>query len=324
MSIFRNVLSPSDLEYINNLPEVISARDELNTSNHVYFFLSLNDTIRSTLLERLGLDLSKVESIPMRWMKGDTAPHVDTGLSNFEKTYLVYVNQGLGEFILDNTSYPITQNTGFVFNEGVSHETIHTGTEPRLLIGPMNELAEPVGAAPTPPICFKEDSKILCFKDNKEVEVKIQDLRRGVLVKTLDKGYLKVTVVGKSILNNPPGSNRVQSKMYKCSKEKYPELTEDLYVTGGHAILVNTLTDQQKEKVKNMFGHLPLTSNKYRLMAYIDERTEPCVEGGDVNIYHFALENDEVCYNYGVYANGLLVESCNTKHIMAKKNMTLL
>lgn len=323
MSIFRNVLSPSDLEYINNLPEVISARDALNTSNHVYFFLSLNDTMRSTILERLGLNLSNVESIPMRWIKGDTAAHVDTGFSSFEKTYLVYVNEGVGEFILDNTSYPITQNTGFVFNEGVSHETIHTGTEPRLLIGPMNEFAEPVGAVQAP-ICFKEDTKILCLKDDKEVEVKIQDLRTGVLVKTIDKGYLKVTVVAKSILNNPPGSNRVRDKMYKCSKEKYPELTEDLYVTGGHAILVNTLTIKQKEIIKTTFGSLPLTSNKYLLMAYIDERTEPCVEGGDVTIYHFALENDEVCYNYGVYANGLLVETCNTQYIMRKKDMILL
>ena len=323
MSIFRNVLSPSDLEYINNLPEVISARNELDTSNHVYFFLSLNDTIRSTILERLGLNLSTVESIPMRWMKGDTAPHVDTGFSNFENTYLLYVNQGQGEFILDNTSYPITQNTAFVFNEGVSHETIHTGTEPRLLIGPMNEFAEPVGAAPGP-ICFKEDSKILCFKDGKEVEVKIQDLRSGVLVKTLDKGYLKVTVVSKSILKNPPGSNRISSKMYKCSKEKYPELTEDLYVTGGHAILVDTLTLEQQEKINKNFGRLPLTSNKYRLMACIDERAEPCLEGGDVTIYHFALENDEVYYNYGVYANGLLVETCNTKHILSRKDMILL
>jgi len=56
----------------------------------------------------------------------------------------------------------------------------------------------------------------------------------------------------------------------------------------------------------------------------LDEKTEPCVEGGEVAIYHFALENDEECYNYGIYANGLLVESCNTNMIMDRKDMVLL
>jgi len=407
MSSFQNVLSPSDLEYINNLPEVLSAKNKLSTSNKVYFSLSLNDTIRSTILERLGLDLSNVESIPMRWIKGDTAPHVDRGASQFEKTYLLYVNEGAGEFILDSVSYPIIQNTAFVFDEGLSHETLHTGTEPRLLIGPMNELAQPVGVAtiyyylseadilnnvtayasyqynvsssynittengisrwlvsslnggslpiettpgdynvvyttgrslimqnysiyfypapsPAPVLCFKEDSKILCLKDDKEVEVKIQDLRPATLVKTVNNGYMKVTVVSKSILNNPAGSERVKDKLYKCSKEKYPELSEDLYITGCHSILVNTLSLEQQEKIKATFGRLYITSNKYRLMAMIDERAEPCIEPGEVAIYHFALDNDEICYNYGVYANGLLVESCNTKDIMSRKDVILL
>ena len=181
---------------------------------------------------------------------------------------------------------------------------------------------------PAPPpsraFCFKEDTKILCLKDDKEVEVKIQDLRPATLVKTVNNGYMKVTVVSKSILNNPAGSERVKDKLYKCSKEKYPELSEDLYITGCHSILVNTVSLEQQEKIKATFGRLYITSNKYRLMAMIDERAEPCVEPGKVAIYHFALDNDELCYNYGVYANGLLVESCNTKDIMSRKDMVLL
>jgi hypothetical protein len=81
----------------------------------------------------------------MRWIKGDTSPHVDVGASQFENTYLLYLNDSPGELIVDSQSYLIEANTAFVFNEGLSHETQHTTSQPRLLVGPMNELAQPVG-----------------------------------------------------------------------------------------------------------------------------------------------------------------------------------
>jgi hypothetical protein len=85
----------------------------------------------------------------MRWIKGDTSPHVDVGASQFENTYLLYLNDSPGELIVDSQTYPIEANTAFVFNEGLSHETQHTTSQPRLLLGPMNELAQPVGASVT-------------------------------------------------------------------------------------------------------------------------------------------------------------------------------
>jgi hypothetical protein len=85
----------------------------------------------------------------MRWIKGDIAPHVDNGLSKFKNTYLVYLNDSPGELIIDSQSYPIQSNTGFVFNEGLSHETLNTENVSRLLLGPMNEFIEPVGIGVT-------------------------------------------------------------------------------------------------------------------------------------------------------------------------------
>jgi len=84
----------------------------------------------------------------MRWIKGDTVPHVDVGSSNFQNTYLLYLNDSPGKLIVDSQSYPIQANTGFVFNEGLSHESKNTENVPRLLLGPMNELIEPVGMSP--------------------------------------------------------------------------------------------------------------------------------------------------------------------------------
>jgi len=140
------VFSTEYLAELLALPEVAVAREKLVTGqfqSQVYFSTPVTDTLRSALLP-LGLDVPAT-NIPMRWIKGDTAPHVDSGPSAFENTYLVYLTDSPGKFIIDDTSHPITANTAFVFNEGIKHETRGTGTEPRLLLGPMNEFAQAVG-----------------------------------------------------------------------------------------------------------------------------------------------------------------------------------
>ena len=148
MSVFNSVLTSTDIEYIFSLPEVQTAKRKIDSCENgkIYFSIELNDSIRSALNSRFGIDFSSVSNIPMRWIKGDTSPHIDTGASAFENTYLVYLNDSEGEFVIGDESHMITQNTGFMFNEGISHRTLNTGSEPRLLLGPMNEFAEPVGS----------------------------------------------------------------------------------------------------------------------------------------------------------------------------------
>jgi hypothetical protein len=144
MSVYNNILIQDDLNYINSLPEVVTARNNLKSSNNkVSFNITLTDSIRSSL-STLGLDLTNKTTIPMRWIIGDTQEHVDSGKSEFTKTFLVFMNTSSGSFDIENESYPITENTAYVFTKGLTHKTQNT-TGPRLLLGPMNEFAEPVG-----------------------------------------------------------------------------------------------------------------------------------------------------------------------------------
>ena len=149
MSSFDSVLSPQDINYIFSLSEVQTAKHKLDSQENgkIYFTIELTDSIRTALQTRFELDLSGVVNLPMRWIKGDTLPHIDRAVSNFDNTYLVYLNDSPGEFLIGESAYPITENTGYVFQEGVNHSTAHTGAAPRLLLGPMNEFAEPVGGA---------------------------------------------------------------------------------------------------------------------------------------------------------------------------------
>lgn len=397
-SVFYNVFSNEEIEYLTQLPQVSAAKDKLNSSNPsstVYFNVPLNEVLRTSLTNCFGLDFSGVSEIPMRWIKGDTTPHIDVGSTKFENTYLAYINNSQGEFIIDNDSYPITANTAFKFNEGLLHMTRNTGEVPRLILGPMNELVNPVGSpvtyypseadamaytnvlgysgnytvgsggpyGPAPGYtywrissnstgsspqnvvyvngtdlipggsyymypaapCFLEGSKILALVEGNETYVPIENLRKGDLVKTSRDGYKKVELMGKGSIVNPGNSERLEDRLYKCSPDKYPELTEDLYITGFHSILVDTLTDEEREKTIMLTERIFVTDNKYRLIACVDERAEPWNSEGNFTIWHIALENTDERMNYGIYANGgLLVESCAIKFLKNHTNMNII
>jgi hypothetical protein len=384
MSFIENVLSNEDLEWILALPEVIQAKNK--GLPIVYFSIPLTNTIRYSLETYFQLNFpDTITQIPMRWIRGDTQPHIDTGSHSFENTYLAYLTDSNGYFIIDTNVYPIQSNTGFIFNEGTLHRTQDTGDEPRLLLGPMNEWIEPVGFTiayyptqadalaytnvlgygtsftlgdggpfgsytqwmiasntsgnPYPPnqifsngytfstsisynvypantICFLGGSKILCLVDKKEQYISIEHLLPGNLVKTHLHGYKKIQRIGYSFIENPDNEERIQNRLYKCSRDSYPELTNDLYLTGYHSILVDQLTDVQRTNTMNEFGRLMITDDKYRLICAFDERSDPWNSKGSYKVWHLALEHEDERMNYGIYANGgLLVESCSLRFI---------
>jgi hypothetical protein len=178
---------------------------------------------------------------------------------------------------------------------------------------------------PPPPYpCFLEGTKILCFENNKEVYRPVESLQKGDLVKTIYNGYTPVCMMGTTKLYNPGNDYRVANRLYKCSREKYPTLFEDLYITGCHSILVPWMTNDQWENTKAVNGNIYVTDNHFRLIACADEKTEPFNKEGFMNIYHVALDHHDICMNYGIYANGLLVESCSIDFLIQYSNMKIL
>ena len=184
-----------------------------------------------------------------------------------------------------------------------------------------------IGAPPPPPPppapCFREGSQILCDVSGVETYRAIETLRPGMLVKTLTSGLMPIEMIGYTTLQNPGHSERIQNRLYKCSTTNYPTLSEDLYITGCHSILVDHLTEVQKEATLAQLERIFITEDKYRLMACIDERAEPHVDEASYTIWHIALENTEYYQNYGIWANGLLVETCSKRYIKELSGMTL-
>lgn len=172
-------------------------------------------------------------------------------------------------------------------------------------------------------MCFEENTKILCLIDNKETYQNIQSIKKGTLVKTCENGYLAVDTIGHSKIFNPGNNLRGKRRLYKCSPSRYPELFDDLIITGCHSILVDELSDTQKENILDDFGHILITGHKYRLMAYLDDNADPYDIEGVYTIWHVALENKNYYNNYGIYANGLLVETSSKRMMREHSGMTL-
>jgi hypothetical protein len=145
--LIHNILSPSEINDIVNHPVVQTHKAQLSDTDVVKFSLPLAPDIKDKLSTRLGISLSSRTTIPMRWIKGDTLPHIDRGESQFTKTHLVYLTSSSGSLVIDGQAYPIHAGDAHIFSEGLEHFTINTGTTERLLLGPMSETGFGVGAA---------------------------------------------------------------------------------------------------------------------------------------------------------------------------------
>jgi hypothetical protein len=173
--------------------------------------------------------------------------------------------------------------------------------------------------------CFLEGTKILAMNSKYRVKyIAIEKLKPGMLVKTLRAGFVPIKYIGYSTIFNPGLATRVRDQLFKCTKSAYPELIEDLVLTGNHSILVDTITNEEQQQITETLGRIYVTEEKYRLPAFNDTRAVPYDQRGEFRIWNLALENEDYYANYGIYANGLLVETTSCRYIKELSRMTLI
>jgi hypothetical protein len=163
------------------------------------------------------------------------------------------------------------------------------------------------------PICFNEGTKILCLdKTLKEKYIPIEHLQCGSYVKTYLHGYRRIIAIGSNkMINNP---NRYSSCMYAIKKSDSNNLNEDLIVTGGHSILVDTLDGKEEQNKIYFQGETYKIDDKYLLVAPLVDGVEKLENNNLYTYYHFVLENDgDENQRYGVWANGMLTETPSFK-----------
>ena len=169
--------------------------------------------------------------------------------------------------------------------------------------------------------CFLEGTRILCQNSK---YIRVEDLKKGDLVQTLKSGLQLLELVGKSrIYHSPDDKRRGKDRLYLYKKTDVPELVEDLCITGMHSVLVERLSSDQIERVYETLEDIYLTEGRYRLPACVDERSEIYGEEGYFDVYHIALANPDYHGNYGVYANGMLVETTSLRFLKELAQMDI-
>jgi hypothetical protein len=164
-------LSSEEIANIMNDPIVTLNQNKLLERGMIHFSIPLSETIKTKLAKVMNVSQ---ETIPMTWVRGDTVEHIDQG-APFETTFLIYLTDSVGQFIVDGRNYSITSGNAHIFSEGLSHSTIHTEND-RLIMGPMSETGLPVGLAPSYTIYYyptdkTTDSFIIYSYTNQEIQI---------------------------------------------------------------------------------------------------------------------------------------------------------
>jgi len=215
-----------------------------------------------------------------------------------------------------DTKYDININIaqGATFTIGaVNDGGLSSPTSDPVIVDTTTTTTDTMTYAEPTSICFREGTKILCrVTDKEDTYLPIERITDNTYVKTWQHGYKRVKYVLQSTIDNSP--RKTINKLYKMSSENHPSLIEDLYVTGSHAILYDSLTDKQEDRMEALIDHFNIDyamvlDGKRKLIAYYDDNFQEWNETNTFGIYHLVLESKTAHRNYGIYANGILVES---------------
>jgi hypothetical protein len=134
----------------------------------------------------------------------------------------------------------------------------------------------------------------------------------GDLVKTYKNGYKQIKFMRKF--------------NYQCLNKENPLCNlykmkgHDIIVTGGHSILVDELTEE--EKINNgRYNYNYTIDDKQMLLACSSDKFEQLHDNIEYELHHLVLENDNIYQHYGIYINdGVLSETCSESEFL-KKNI---
>ena len=172
------------------------------------------------------------------------------------------------------------------------------------------------GIPVTDPSCFNTGTSILCISDNgEEINVKVEDLKVGMSVKSYLHGSRKILILCKGSFKNDIFV--IRNCMFKMKET-------GLMITGGHAILVDELTASEEKDTMEKWD-IKHIDDKVLLMAGYSDKFDKQMDDLEYTYYHFCLENDgDELMRYGVYAEGVLVETPAEKCIKQFKEVVYL
>ena len=205
---------------------------------------------------------------------------------------------------------PITGTTTptliYIFNNNSNENTVRGGP---ILIGNSlyGQRTNSIYTFSSSLICFEESTHILSLINGEEVYVPIFQLTVDTLVKTSLNGYKKIVKIGSGCMVNNP--DNPFTSLYLLPNGSEANQINNLMITGGHSLLKEMITLEQ-DKIQSRWwqSDKKFIEGLFRVLPFLDERCTQITERRKFNYYHFVLEGPDT--RYGVYANGVLSETC--------------
>ena len=162
--------------------------------------------------------------------------------------------------------------------------------------------------------CFIKDTNILCFKNDCEIEINIENLNVGDFVKTHKNEYKKIIYIGYNFYKLEKDiKNNVKYIKKDAISNNIPN--KDLYLTTGHSLLFNDLFFANELYDSKYYPENEKIDNYTKIMVQHLNISNENDKPDSVVYYHFVLENEDSNGQYGVYANNVLCESMSYNHI---------
>ena len=234
--------------------------------------------------------------------------------------YNLYDNSATSPFYIQSF-YDISSGTDA--GNGTIRGSTHTGGYTNYTVAPGFDIASGLGSLNVGTMgsnnflyhainaanvsCFNRDTEILCGDG---LYRPIQDLVVGQGIQTFRHGVKPIAAIRSGVYKNNPLWNEA---MYVMKREREPRLTQDLYVTGGHSLLVEELTEDQRleYRLRNVWdtGEPIQIDGLYLLLAAMDPRFEKIQDDHVYYTYHLALQGETPDQRFAIWANGLLTET---------------
>jgi len=155
--------------------------------------------------------------------------------------------------------------------------------------------------------CFLEGTEILCLIDNEEKYIKIEDISDDTMIKTYKHGYKKLLL---------KSHQKVHNNIVCMKKDSLNNNVpfNDLKVTTGHSMLVDNLTDDEITEIEK-WNPVKKIDDKFLILSRVSKYFEEYDTKELNNVYHLILEADDLDTQYGIYANGVLMESMSKQFL---------
>tara|TARA_B100001287_G_scaffold276858_1_gene290206 strand:+ start:9555 stop:12863 length:3309 start_codon:yes stop_codon:yes gene_type:complete len=215
------------------------------------------------------------------------------------------VSHDKGPFSMDNLTETTITDRIIVIKRSVGNQFKNTLNEETNLVYFSNKKEAVFGSQEIP--CFDKSTKILCKVGDSDQYVSICKLKEGDLVKTYKHGYRAIQKIKTSTQMFNMGGDYKHSMFRMVQKG---DMIDDLLVTGRHGILLNDLSSHITKSSRNK-PSLRMIDDKCLLTAAYCNQFIPETDVKEYTIYHLALQGEQ--RRYGIYANGVLMETWDNK-----------